>query len=124
MGTVQLINKQFIQSRSYENEILKGLTKKKVFAELASGGFDPANLLFIKKVNCKMARRFNMALRKAHASIPMPMHEIILLLEDEYTTINFLMTALNDRNKQIIKNECKLKYNINDDDCILFEILS
>jgi hypothetical protein len=120
----RLIDKEFLQSRSYENEILKNITKKKVFAELIKNGFDPTSLLFIKKVNYKMARRFNRALQKTCLGIPMLMHEIILLLEEEFTTMNFLLMALNDRNKQIIKNECKSKYNINDDDCILFEILS
>lgn len=121
---LKVVNEEFLQNRSYENEILKNISKKRVFAALKQNGFNPEELLHVKKTNSKLSRKFNTALRKTSLYTKINMHEIILLLEEDHTTLNFLMASLNDRNKDIIRNECKIKYNINDDDCILFEILS
>lgn len=124
MNKITVVDKDFFKNHSYEDDIIRNILKERVLSSLNDNGFDPENLLFTKKMTFKMIRKFNMALKKTSKHIPILMHEILLLLEGDYTTINFLIMILNDRNKQIIKNECKDKYNINDDECILFEILS
>lgn len=121
---IPIINKAFFLNRSNENEILTEITKQRIFARLKNNGFNSENLLYVKKLNYRLYRNYNSALRRTYRLVPGGMAEIILALANEYTTIAFLHKNLNERNKQILKNECRAKYNINDEDTILFDILS
>ena len=119
----KIINKEFLQSRSYESEIVKEMNKKNFYSILKKKGFDPESFLFIKKFTTKLRRQFNSGLRRSYKKANIPMHEAILLIEEDYSQMNNIMRLLDERNKQIIREECIEKFKIHDDDTILFEIL-
>jgi len=121
---VRIINKEFFQNQSYESEIIKKISKKDFYNELRKKGFDPETLLSIKKFTFIVTEKFNRTLRKVHKSMNMNMFDMILLLDEDLINMDTLINILDDRNKQIIRNECIKTFHINDSDTILFDILA
>lgn len=121
---MRVINKEFFENHSYESEIIKKISKKDFYKALRENGFDPASLLCIKKFTFSAMVKFNKALRKTHRTIPMNMFDMILLLDEDFMSMDTLINILDGRNKQIIRNECKKTFYIDDSDTILFDILS
>lgn len=119
-----LVNKEFLQGRSYEADIIKKLNKKKFYSIIKKKGFDPENFLYVKKFTFKLTRQFNASLRRSYRTAHLLMYEAILFIEEDYTTMDTIVNLLDEKNKQIVRNECSKKFHINDDDSILFEILS
>ncbi len=117
-------NKEYLQSRSYESEIIRSITKKNFLAALKEKGFNPENLLHMRKFSIKLIKKFNSSLRRVLKVMNIKMYEMILLLDEEYSTVDSLISILDEKNKQIIRNECIQEFHVNDDDCILFDILS
>lgn len=122
--SIPIINKEFLQNRSYESEIVKNITKKNFYGVLKQKGFDPENLLFIKKFTFDAAKKLNRCLRKTHRVMKIHMFDMILFLDEDYMNMDTLMNILDEKNKQIIRNECITHYHIDDSDTILFDVLS
>lgn len=121
---MRVINKEFFQNQSYEAEIIKKISKKDFHDALRKTGFAPESLLGIKKFSFVITAKLNKALRKAHKLISMNMFDMIILLDEDFVNMDTLIGVLDDRNKQIIRNECIKTFHINDSDTILFDILS
>jgi len=121
---IKLVNKEYIKGQSYEAEIIQGINRKNIFALMTKNGFNPENLLYIKKFSTKMIRKFNACLRKVNKKSEIKIYEILLLLDNEYSTIDIMVSMLDENNRQIVRNECTIAYNINDNDCTLFDFLS
>lgn len=121
---IRIINKEFFENQSHESEIIKKISKKDFYTTLREKGFDPASLLCIKKFTFSITVKFNRALRKTHKAMNMNMFDMILLLDEDFMSMDMLVNILDGRNKQIIRNECIKTFHINDNDTILFEILS
>jgi hypothetical protein len=118
-----IFNEEFLQGQSVEFDILKNITKENIFSTLKKNGFNPEKFLYTRKLTYKATKKFNYVLRKTGSELSIPLYEIILYLSDN-ATVNFLLSELDDKNKQIIRAECIHKFHINDDDCILFDVLS
>lgn len=120
----QIINKEFFQNQSYEGDIIKNISKKDFYDTLRKKGFEPESLLCIKKFTFAITAKLNKALRKAHKSMRMNMFDMILLLDEDFVSMDTLIGILDGRNKQIIRNECMKTFHIDDNDTILFDALS
>jgi hypothetical protein len=121
---VRIINKEFFQNQSYESEIIKKISKKDFYDTLRKKGFNPEILLSIKKFTFSITEKFNKSLRKTHKLMNMNMFDMILILDEDLINMDTLINVLDDRNKQIIRNECIKTFHIDDSDTILFDILA
>jgi hypothetical protein len=122
--SLPIVNKEFLQSRSYESEIIKNITKKNFYTTLKVKGFDPENLLFIKKFTFDAAKKLNKCLRKTHRVMKIHMFDMIIFLDEDYMNMDTLINILDEKNKQTIRNECAKHFNITDGDTILFDVLT
>lgn len=121
---MNIINKEFFQNRSYESDIIKNISKRKIYASMIDNGFTPENLLCIKKLSLQAIQDFNSCLRRTSSVIGSKMYDIVLFLNEDYGEINQIFDMLDEKNKQIIRMEMKKDFNIKEDECILFDILS
>ena len=87
-------------------------------------GFNPESLLFVKKFTFDAAKKLNRCLRKTHRALSMNMFDMILFLDEDYMNMDTVINVLDEKNKQIIRNECIKQYYIDDSDTILFDALS
>lgn len=121
---MNIINKEYFQNRSYEGDIIKNIGKRTVYTTLRKNNFDPESLLYLKKFTCKKIRLFNSALRKTSMELNIKVHEIIIFLDEDFGNIDSMMDIFDEKNKDIMRSEMSKAYNISDEDCILFRILS
>jgi len=109
---IELINVDNVISRSQESKNINLLNKKKFYQFMSRYGFKVTVMMYIRKFTKDEAEKFNELLRKAKDKIKINMFEMVLFLEDDFTTIGLILSSLDERNKDIIKEEMAHEFNL------------
>jgi hypothetical protein len=66
---------------------------------------------------------FNKCLRQAKDTLRIGIYEMILFMEEDFDNLNIILSVIDQRNRQIIKDELAEEYGIDYSNTILPEII-
>jgi hypothetical protein len=96
----------------YENQQQTNINKNKVAKIVKEIGFDVSIFFNYERLPLRTLYTFNHHLRKISTDSKVPLVDVLLYFEENYTTVQRIKTLLDEENVQIIKNELSEKYAI------------
>jgi hypothetical protein len=110
--------------KSYDSSITGRINKTKFYDVMNRVyGFDMTKVMYIKSLGPEKIEYFNACLRQAKDYIKVDIYSMILFMEGDFENLNILLSVIDQRNKQIIKEELADEYGINYSNNVLPEII-
>jgi hypothetical protein len=110
--------------KKHSDKIIDDINKKKFYNMITNVyGFDISKTLYIKKLPSETIDYFNKSLRQAKNTLNLNIYEMLLFIDEDFDSLNVLLTVIDNRNKQIIKDELAEEYGIDYSNTVLPEII-
>jgi hypothetical protein len=110
--------------KRHDTRIIDDINKKKFYDLITNVyGFDINQMMYIKKLSPNKINYFNKSLRQAKNTLNLDIYEMLLFIDEDFDGLNVLLSIIDRRNKQIIKDELAEEYGIDYTNVILPEII-
>lgn len=100
-----IVSRDNLIGRSYEDSIIRNMSRKVLYREMNSDGFNPKILLSDKKITKDQIVILNESLRNIKEKHKINISLSILIIDEDYMNINNVVNLMDERNKQIIYDE-------------------
>ncbi len=108
---IELIDKEKLQKRSHETELIDEMNRRNLYDYVENHGFDIRVFLYSNGIGSEK-NKFNMILRGAKHDLKISMYDMVVYIAEDFSTIRLVFMALDDENKQIVKNELLKEFNV------------
>jgi len=110
--------------KRHDNNIIDNINKKKFYDLMTRVyNFDINQIMYVRKLPIQIIEYFNKSIRQAKDTLNLNIYEMILFMDEDFDGLNVILSIVDNRNRQTIKDELAKDYGVDYSNIILPEIV-